>query len=561
MARIRSSAELSIASAEQAPRGSGALWAPARDEMNLAEFPLAILSTRTNPDVKTLEFHDTHRLKSGEVVQREWIITGADKFGLPTATDDDVVLGLICLTVDQGFRDQKVYFSRYQLLKILRWSTEGRSYQRLARSLDRLSGVRIRATNAFFDNSEKAYQTCNFGIIDAYEIIDGRAARESEAADEGQGSSFFIWSEVMFNSFQKGFIKKIDLDFYFSLRSAVSRRLYRHLDKHFYYRNTVERPLSVLAFEKLGLARSYKYTSSIKQQLEPAFRELCENGYLESVEYRAGGREPVVVFRAGPRYEELNGTKPSASQSTARERSKVVELRRDAAPESPAPAVAPSSRVSSSRASSSKVSQPVHAEPSAPVVSPSSIGTPPVATKEGEGIRIARALASRGVAEAHAVRLVGRKSGDELRRIEEIIEYFDHLVKKNGAASFRNGPGFLFKAVENPDRFMIPEHYRKATAPAPRRAERQVFSAATAPSRTPSASDTDDEAARRTAVAQIRASIDNELIRKAEMSVQKKLAPLSNVLSSASFQEAFVRCVDDVLLKQYGSARATIPAA
>ena len=132
-----------------------------RDEMNLAEFPLAVLSTRANPKLKTLEFEDSQRLPSGEVVQRKWVITGTDKFGLPTSTDDDVLLGLMRMSMDQGFRERKVCFTRYELLKTLRWSTEGRSYTRLTKSLDRLSGVRIRAANAFFDNSSKSYQTKN----------------------------------------------------------------------------------------------------------------------------------------------------------------------------------------------------------------------------------------------------------------------------------------------------------------------------------------------------------------------------------------------------------------
>lgn len=266
----------------------------ARDEMNLAEFPLAVLSSRTNPHVKTLEFSDFQRLKNGELVERKWIITGADKFGLPTSTDDDVILGLICLTMDQGFREQKVYFTRYELLKILRWSTEGRSYSRLTKSLDRLSGVRIRASNAFYDNASKAYQTRNFGVIDAYEINDERAV-----AQHGGAKSFFIWSEVLFNSFNSGFIKKLDLDIYFNLKSAVSRRLYRYLDKHFYYRNTIERQLMFLAFEKLGLSRSYKYASSVKQQLEPAISELIECGFLANCEYLGKGEETVVKFTHG----------------------------------------------------------------------------------------------------------------------------------------------------------------------------------------------------------------------------------------------------------------------
>src|SRR5690606_4291994 len=108
-----------------------------RDEMNLAEFPLAVLSTRANPNLKTLEFCDEVRGKNGDVVDRKWIITGADKFGLPTASDDEVLLGLLKLTVDNGFESQKVFFTRYELLRILRWTTEGRSYTRLQRALDR----------------------------------------------------------------------------------------------------------------------------------------------------------------------------------------------------------------------------------------------------------------------------------------------------------------------------------------------------------------------------------------------------------------------------------------
>ena len=51
--------------------------------MNLAEFPLTVLSSRVDPKLKTLEFTDQLRTKTGELVERKWIITAADKFGLP----------------------------------------------------------------------------------------------------------------------------------------------------------------------------------------------------------------------------------------------------------------------------------------------------------------------------------------------------------------------------------------------------------------------------------------------------------------------------------------------
>ena len=199
-----------------------------------------------------------------------------------------MLLGLLKLTADQGLQTRKVHFTRYELLKILRWTTEGRSYTRLQNALDRLSGVRIKATNAFYDNEAKAHSTRNFGIIDAYEINDGRDTRES----------FFAWSEVLFKSFQVGFIKKLDLDFYLDLQSAVSKRLYRYLDKHFWYRSRMQISLFTLAHEKIGVSRNYVYASSLKQQIQPALEELKEKGILSNFEFVGKGKSSEVILIA-----------------------------------------------------------------------------------------------------------------------------------------------------------------------------------------------------------------------------------------------------------------------
>lgn len=366
-----------------------------RDEMNLAEFPLAVLSTRSNPNIKTLEFSDTQRLKTGELIERKWIITGADKFGLPTSTDDDVVLGLIKLSMNQGFRDRKVYFTRYELIKALRWSTEGRSYKRLIKSLDRLSGARIRASNAFYDNTSKAHQTVNFGIIDAYEINDARQG------DEGT-KSFFIWSEVLFNSFQAGFIKKLDLDLYFNLKSAVSRRLYRYLDKHFYFRPTLERKLMPFAFEKLGLSRSYKYVSSIKQQLEPALEELKEFSFIEDYEYEGSGSEAIIRFVA---QKDNKLILQSPRKETEQKKQKQTTLR------------------------------------------------------SVENDALLEALVSRGISLSQSRRLLSQKTKGECQQIENILRYYDNLVEKRDHKVSRNRVGFLYRAVENPFAIQVPQAF------------------------------------------------------------------------------------------------------
>ena len=374
-----------------------------RDEMNLAEFPLTVLSTRANPKIKTLEFKDTVRRRNGELINREWIITGTDKFGLPTSSDDEVLIGLLKLTADQNFNSRKVNFTRYELLKALRWTTEGRSYQRLQKALDRLTGVRIKASNAFFDNATKSHSTVNFGILDAYEI---NHSREKNEANEAK--SFFTWSEVLFNSFQVGYIKKLDLSFYINLQSAVSKRLFRYLDKHFWYKSSVKINVFTLAHEKLGVSRNYKYCSSLRQQIDPAIQELIENGFLSSFEYAGKGKSSQVILYAASK----NGG------------------RKNEGSESPKVEVLPES-----------ASENEH----------------PPGLKE----KIIQALDMRGLKQAQAQSMVANTDESTLTRIVSIIHYFDELVSKNSALVSKSPVGFLYKAVATPHDFCLPDDMKQ----------------------------------------------------------------------------------------------------
>src|SRR5438045_7942826 len=86
-----------------------------RDELNFAELPLASLSTSLPKDQKTLEFTDEIFDKSlNKRIQRKLTITASDKFGLPTAMDDEVILGLIQLTGKSDFENRRVFFTRYE---------------------------------------------------------------------------------------------------------------------------------------------------------------------------------------------------------------------------------------------------------------------------------------------------------------------------------------------------------------------------------------------------------------------------------------------------------------
>ncbi|HMP04857.1 MAG TPA: hypothetical protein PJ982_00775, partial [Lacipirellulaceae bacterium] len=65
------------------------------DENNLAEFPLALLSDTASPHQRTLEFEDTvNDWKTGQQVTRRVCVNGSEKYGLPTAKDDQVLAAL-----------------------------------------------------------------------------------------------------------------------------------------------------------------------------------------------------------------------------------------------------------------------------------------------------------------------------------------------------------------------------------------------------------------------------------------------------------------------------------
>lgn len=254
-----------------------------RDELNFAEFPIASVSDTVSENLKTLEFTDEiFDPSSGRPVTRTLTITAADKFGLPTALDDEVLLGLMQLSCDQGFSDRKVHFSRYELIKLLGWRDESKSYKRIEDSLNRWTGVTLQYRKAWWSKEEQCWVNETFHVIDQVTVFDReRIARRRKMAKGSpeKALSSFVWNDTVFQSFQAGYIKSLDFDFYKSLDSAISKRMFRFLDKRFYHKGRWEFDLQTFACEHIGLSKNYS-NSELKRKLVPAVRELEARGYL-----------------------------------------------------------------------------------------------------------------------------------------------------------------------------------------------------------------------------------------------------------------------------------------
>src|SRR5690606_22827747 len=122
-----------------------------KDELNLAEFPIAALADRVPDGQLSLVFEDRLEQRDGPPIVRRLTITGTPKHGLPTALDDEVMVGLIQLTKRRNnFTEQKVTFSRYELIELLGWPQSGASYQRIEEALNRWVGVVLMYENAWW---------------------------------------------------------------------------------------------------------------------------------------------------------------------------------------------------------------------------------------------------------------------------------------------------------------------------------------------------------------------------------------------------------------------------
>lgn len=378
---------------EAESRRKGFQLPDARDELNLAEFPIALLAARPPRGTKTLEFRDQiFDRGAGKEVARKLTITGSDRFGLPTALDDEVILGLIHLTkLSNNFTERTVRFKRYELVRLLGWPMDGRSYHRVTESLNRWLGVTLLYENAWWDKKLKAWVTRGFHIIEGFEILDGRQSRAGGDEEEDQEPHFstFSWNDVVFRSFQSDNLKRLDLGRYFQLKGAVAKRMFRFLDKRFYLNAALKFDLNEFSCEHIGLSRNNPPTK-LKRHLQPAIEELEGIGFLEPMP-------------AGERYLKVQkGVWTIVLTKPARD---------EAAP--PPPALA---------------------SPEAP--GPEKAGPSPTE----------RELTARGVTPAAAAELAG---SFEAAVILAKVEVFDWLAERRDKRTRENPAGYLVKSIRD----------------------------------------------------------------------------------------------------------------
>jgi hypothetical protein len=267
--------------------------------MNLAEFPLAFLTTKIPKGTDALEYQDIIVGKDGKEIQRRWKIYPHPKYGFPTPSTQATLFELFQIWAQTNFESSVISFgSIYELIKRRGLQDDKRTYDRIRRDLNLLVGVTIEAKDAFWDNEKKAYVDQTFHLFELVRFY----RKDTSHHDHSTPSKAYIEaSKTLWGSIEaSGLItlKHVDAEFFRSL-TPIQQRLALYLGKMLY--NSVEhrRDTMQLARQIPIMAKSSWH---VKEELTKACEGLLAKGfpYLTAYRYersRHQKRENIVFQR------------------------------------------------------------------------------------------------------------------------------------------------------------------------------------------------------------------------------------------------------------------------
>lgn len=283
-----------------------------KDEMNLAVLPIARLGR--NDRRTRIEYHGTFKESGKEQEKMIWIVEGAA--GLPSEFAERVMVALLYIGAEQNFNNRRMIFTVYRVLKVLGLTISNRNYRMVETALKQLAGVLITSDKAWVERTEKGKQkrvttSHGFHIVDEYFL-------HYQESEEGEKESFVVWGARVWKSIQAGYLKMLDIDFYYSVENPIARRLYRFLDKMMAY--DPAKPYQIDVFDlanKLGMA-SYEHAAHLRRPLKAAAQELVDRGYLIAFDFfKIGPFSRIRFYKSGQwQVEQLPLLEPESADTT-----------------------------------------------------------------------------------------------------------------------------------------------------------------------------------------------------------------------------------------------------
>jgi plasmid replication initiation protein len=210
---------------------------------------------------------------------------------LPGTFDQDVYVEIVRRFFEAGSPgDGGVSFTLHSFLRSMGRRADGRTYMQLRTSLARLEHTVLESSAAYFNAATSEALTGSFSVLSAVAIQRKRSADLNQltlfpALSAEPGEARVVLAPFIRGNLSAGHVTMLDTAAYFSLQSAVARRLYRLVET---VRAASDNPVWEVSVAELArvLPLAQKYPSHLLRVLRPAHEMLIASGLISAVASR-----------------------------------------------------------------------------------------------------------------------------------------------------------------------------------------------------------------------------------------------------------------------------------
>lgn len=263
-------------------------------EVNFLVLPFFCLSREGSYNKDGLEYRQVAK-RNGKTEEVIWNVSPSQKYGYPGIYDKKVFKAVEQLLDNRGYPiDNPVVFSIYNLLKLMgKDSVGGRDYREVRESIERLVATTIQSKGTFYYKGEKRYLDEVFHLFSRV-VFTGEKLPNGEEAEK----NYLYLNSWLLENLNKYYVRPLDYDYYKSLESELSKRLYELLGVKFYGLLQDGKPYLRYKYEnlcKLLPLRRQSYLSKAKQIFTPAHEELKGKNFLDKVSWKGGSIDGTYI--------------------------------------------------------------------------------------------------------------------------------------------------------------------------------------------------------------------------------------------------------------------------
>jgi hypothetical protein len=163
---------------------------------------------------------------------------------------------------------------------------------------ERMTGTLIKG--AVFRAKIGDYEEGFLGTVFSQVVMTGQSLKNGTLAETN-----YVWPAPWFlSNYLRGYTRRIDLDFHKRLRKPIAKSLYPLLETGWYASDGEPYRKSYTALCEEFLLTRHRQLSLVKQQIDPAHKELKEEGFLGKHEYRKAldGHDWIIIYWPGEKF-------------------------------------------------------------------------------------------------------------------------------------------------------------------------------------------------------------------------------------------------------------------